>query len=427
MPSKLLVAAAERAHDVRTASPFGLRTSLEVDGAAVMQRVRAWRDRFVAAVLERLDDFPEELRIEGRARFVGPRALQVGAHTRVDFETAIVATGTRPRMPRELEPVRQLVLTTDTVFELEALPRSLAVIGSGAVALELGQALQRLGVRLGLFAPTHRLGPLTDPEVARAAREVLGTELELHLGAEELAYEPAAQGLRVRWCEAGEARECEFERALVAAGRETTFGELDLAAAGIELDADGRPPFDPRTMRIGGSRLFLAGDAAGDRPLLHEASDEGRIAAANAASFPEVREHCRRTPLQIVFTDPQIAIAGASWSELEQRGGCTPGEASFADQGRAQVLGRAQGLARIYADAKGRLIGAELFGPRMEHAAHLLAWSIQAGLDVRDALAMPVYHPVLEEGIRGALRDLARRLGLPDEECSKGLDCGPGS
>jgi len=101
---------------------------------------------------------------------------------------------------------------------------------------------------------------------------------------------------------------------------------------------------------------------------------------------------------------------------------------SYADQGRARVMGENAGVVRIYASREcGRLLGAEMFGPRVEHTAHLLAWAVQRRLTASEALELPVYHPVIEEGIRTALRDLCARLKLEPPENRRDLECGPGA
>src|SRR5438105_4617143 len=130
----------------------------------------------------------------------------------------------------------------------------------------------------------------------------------------------------------------------------------------------------PASMRSGESAIFIAGDAAADAPLLHEAADEGRIAGENAARFPNVRLGLRRAPLGIVFTDPQIAIVGPGFSSLSlgrgPGGGSTfvTGEVSFKDQGRSRVMLRNTGTLRVYADpATGRFLVAEMAGPDAEH------------------------------------------------------------
>jgi dihydrolipoamide dehydrogenase len=169
-------------------------------------------------------------------------------------------------------------------------------------------------------------------------------------------------------------------------------------------------------MQCGASRIFIAGDANNDLPLLHEAADEGRIAGENAARYPAVKAGSRRTPLGIVFTDPQLAVVGKRYAELPA-GRWVAGEVSFEDQGRSRVMLRNRGLARIYAEAgTGRVLGAEMMGPDAEHLAHLLAWGIQSGMTVRRMLEMPFYHPVVEEGLRTALRDALTKLEAPQEK-----------
>jgi dihydrolipoamide dehydrogenase len=164
-----------------------------------------------------------------------------------------------------------------------------------------------------------------------------------------------------------------------------------------------------------GAPVFIAGDANDDLPLLHEAADEGTIAGQNAARFPNVAPGLRRSPLAITFTSPQMAVVGSTFASLAKDGALPPevvvGEISFEDQGRSRVMLENKGLSHVYADrASGRLLGAELVGPRVEHLAHLLAWAHQLALTIPQMLAMPFYHPVVEEGLRTALRDAASKL-----------------
>ena len=120
----------------------------------------------------------------------------------------------------------------------------------------------------------------------------------------------------------------------------------------------------------------------------------------------------KRTPLGIVFSNPNIASVGKSYTQLTEAGvAFETGEVSFEGQGRAITKLSEEGLALIFGDkTTGEILGAEIYAPEAEHLAHLLAWAIEAKLSVRDALAMPFYHPVLEEGLRTALRDLASKI-----------------
>jgi dihydrolipoamide dehydrogenase len=416
MPSKLLISAADAAHEIARADLFGIRVAANgwrVDGPAVMERVRRERDRFAGFVVRQTEGFPEEERLRGHARFVGPTTLQVDDHTRVQARAVVVATGSTPFVPPPFDRIAEHVLTSDEVFEIADLPDSLAVIGTGIIALELGQAMNRLGVRVEFFNPFDDLGPFTDPKLRRVAREVLSEEFSLHLQAKVVEATPLAEGLQLRWTEHdGTSHEGVFASVLVAAGRTPNVAGLDLQKTGAPLDAKGVPLWDPRTTQCSDLPIFLAGDVSKHLPLLHEASDEGTIAGANAMVFPNTVAHVRRTPIAVAFTDPQMAMVGLRHADLPEQG-IAIGEVSFDNQGRARVLGRNRGLVRLYAESRCcTLVGAEMFGPNMEHMAHLLAWSIQQALTVQDALQMPFYHPVLEEGLRTGLRDLAGNLKI---------------
>jgi dihydrolipoamide dehydrogenase len=430
MPSKLLIAAADVAHEIARAPQFGIHVTgpARIDGRAVLERVRRERDRFVGFVVESTESVPEELRLRGRARFVAPTTLEVDDHTRVEARAVVIAAGSSPTIPPALEGIRDELLTNENVFDLEDLPESVAIVGTGVIALELGQALHRLGVRTVIFGRSAHLSPVTDPEVQRSIREVLGAELTLRLRADYRVDRDPAGGYRIAWRTAdGAAGEERVERVLAASGRRPNVAALQLEKTGLALGRDGVPLFDRRTMQCGDAPIFLAGDVSGDRPVLHEAADEGRIAGHNAGAWPDVRAQMRRTPLAIVFTHPEIALVGERFADLDLDA-VEIGEVFYEEQGRAQVMGLNAGRVRIYARRDcGTLIGAEMFGPRVEHTAHLLAWAVQQQQSVECTLENPIYHPVIEEGIQTALRDLASQLKMMPPVHPEDLECGPGN
>lgn len=412
MPSKLLLAAAEAAHQAGGAWRFGadVKRRPEVDGAAVMARVRAERDRFVSFVLRDVAEIPEAQRVRGTAQFVGDRALRVGEQL-ISTRATVIATGSRPKLLPFLSALGDLVSVNDDVFEWSTLPAAVLVFGPGVIGLELGQALSRLGVRVVVLGRGGFVGPLSDPAVRDVAAAVIGEELPLFPDAQDTVVERVGDRVRARWRDGDRQYDETFDRVIAAIGREPVLDRLDLHTTGATLDARGRPSFDPNTMQIGDLPLFIAGDANDDRPLLHEAADEGGIAGRNAARFPQVTPGPRRTPLSVVFSDPNLGMVGRRFAELDLDR-VVIGEVSFEDQGRSRVMGMNRGLLRLYVDRASRaLIGAELAAPRGEHLAHLLAWSVQRGDTVDQLLAMPFYHPVVEEGLRTALRDAAVKLG----------------
>jgi dihydrolipoamide dehydrogenase len=428
MPSKLLVAAADAADDVERARVFGVRASgVEIDGEALFARVRHERDRFVRGAVDDTMRLAKDRRIMARARFVGATTLQVGEDLELSARAIVVATGSSPVVPGVLDRVRDRILTSDTVFELARVPSSLAVIGTGTIGLELGQALQRLGAQVTFLDRTANVGPLTDPKLQHNVQTELRRRMNLELEAELESAAPAGAGIRLEWKDAqGRARSGEFEHVLVAAGRRPNVDALDLARAGLELDARGLPKWDPQTTQCGDAPIFLAGDVNGYAPLLHEATDEGRIAGENAARYPDVSRHVRRTPLVIVFSEPQMAIAGQSYATLDADR-TEIAEVSFENQGRARVMARNAGLVRLYATRDDCILrGAELFTPDAEHLAHLLSWSVQQKLTVQRLLRMPYYHPVLEEGLRFGLRRLAKQLKVASSRPCEDMSMSPG-
>ena len=306
----------------------------------------------------------------------------------------VIATGARPSLPDPFKGLGDRILTNETVFELDDLPGSLAVVGAGPLGLELAQAFARLGVDTHVFDSSDHLAAL------REVRSVLSKEFTLHLGI-KLDASKGSQCIHLTWFGPSSGSRT-FDYVLVAAGRPAAFDGLALDVTSLERDEKGVPRFDPNTLQCGDTPIFIAGDADGTRPVLHEASFEGFLAGRNAARFPNVERHQRMVPVAIVFTDPPIAVIGEPPNEET-----VTGEASYSNQGRAKVEARNEGMIRIYAEPlSGKITGATLFGPAMDHIAHLLAWSIERGETAATLMSRPFYHPMIEEGIEPALRDI---------------------
>lgn len=420
MPSKLLIAAAEARHHALHTAPFGIHldtASVRTDGREVMARVKAERDRFVGFVLEDVEAWPAERRIMSAAKFIDEHTVEVGGHTRISADRIVIATGSRPLILPQWQALGDRLIVNDDVFSWDDLPESVAVFGPGVIGLELGQALSRLGVKVEIFGVSGNLAGLADPVVRREAVASFSQELTLHLDSRTQVSLDENGKVVVDWEENGQSGRFVADYALAAAGRVPNTDNIGLENLNIVTDARGVPVADPHTMQTSIPHIFIAGDASNQLPLLHEASDQGKIAGDNAGRYPDVRPGLRRSPIGVVFTDPQIASAGERYTALQQRYGerfdsaVAIGEVSFKNQGRSRVMLKNQGHLRVYAEqGSGRLLGAEMFGPAAEHIAHLLAWSHQQGLTVAQMLDMPFYHPVVEEGLRTALRDVQSKL-----------------
>jgi len=390
--------------------------------------VRDERDRFVGFVIDSVEAWPERHRARSRARFVSDHELALDDGRRVVADRIVIATGSRTNMLPIFADFGDRAITNDEVFDWQDLPGAVAVFGAGVIGLELGQALHRLGVRVEIFGRDNLVGPLTDPDVIAAARDLLTAELAFHPHADVTRRARTETGIEIDIEEGGKTRTAAFDCALIATGRRPNVDDLGLENTALERDRRGIPVYDWQTGRCGDSHIFIAGDANDRFPLLHEAADDGLTAGYNAARFPEFRRFARSTPISVVFTDPQLMMFGETHRELTARGAdFRTGRLDWSGQGRARVMRVNAGLLRLYGDPRsGRLLGGEMAGPAAEHIAHLLGWCCQSGLTVQQILERPFYHPVLEEGVRTALRDLNHAMQMGPAAPPRCIDCGPG-
>lgn len=420
MPSKVALHTAALWAERQTLAAAGA-TGLagRMDLAQAWAHLRTQRDSFSNPVAARTEAAAGTQLLRGQARFLTPTVLEVRGNDttwRVEAAAVVIATGSHPVRPEWLAPFADRVVTTDELFELADLPSRMGVLGLGAIGLEMGLALARLGVTVVGADVASTLGGLRDPQVASRAAELVGREMTLWLG-DKVVVEamPQARGLRMH----GGGRSETVDMLLVAMGRRPNVAGLGLAEAGFALDAHGVPRFDAATMQVGDWPVFIAGDVNADRPLVHEAADEGAIAGYNAARGLR-QGFMRKAPLAIAFTDPDIAVVGARYETLDPAQiiiGSVGGERN----GRSRILGGAGGLLQVYADAgSGRLLGASLVAKGGEHLAQLLAWAIQRGETAQSLLQMPFYHPTVEEMLQTALADIAHHFQT-DTDVPQGL------
>jgi len=403
MPSKSLI---QMAHFGRVHAPASDAGGTSVALAAVLERVRAHRDLLTGRVKAKSTDKMGSELMRGHAKFIEPNRLQVG-DTSVRAGSVVIACGTRPIVPAAWEKFGDRLLTTDSIFEQDDLPSSMAVIGLGVIGLEIGQALSNLGVKVTGVDMLETIAGIDDPAVRDVAIEVMGRSMPLWLGAgAELS---AADGQIALKC--GK-RQVVVDKVLASMGRASNLSSLALENTGVQLDERGVPVHDPHTMRCGDSRIFIAGDATGDRQILHEAADEGRIAGFNSVN-EQVAAFARKIPVAITFSDPNICAVGARLTELESEN-TVIGQTGFKAVGRAVTMEETEGLLRVYADKRsGVVLGASMIAPRGEHLAQLLAWSIGNGETAQVMLCKPFYHPTIEEALQGVLRDIKSKLALP--------------
>lgn len=409
MPSKVLIQVAEDFHRRKIFEREGIEgaEALKVDVPEAMEHVQDLRDTFVDRTLGATDNMDEAHLLEGYAKFVSEDTLEVNGE-QIQAKKIIIATGSSPVIPAAWHSCAENILTTDEFFELEDLPASMAVVGLGSIGLEIGQAVSRLGVAVTGIDQVETVARLADSVVSDLAIDTIKREFPLWLGA-VAELEMQEDGVKVS---SGE-QSVVVETVLASLGRKPNLDNLGLEKLSIELNERGIPVYDPLTMQVGDSSIFIAGDVNADRALLHEAGHEGRIAGYNAVH--EITAFKRKTALGITFCDPNIATVGAQLDELNEAE-IVIGEIQFGPVGRALIMAKNRGVLRVYANkADGRLLGAAMACVKAENLSHLLAWSIQQGLSVQDLLKMPFYHPVIEEALQAALYNAMSQLDVEEE------------
>ena len=411
VPSKSLLACAQRVQDMRNADRLGLEAvEPQFRFDRVMERVRS--------VIEEAGrpDRPEALAAKGveviraAARFLGPGRI-AAAGRELSYRAAVIATGSRPALPaipglEDAEP-----LTNETVFDLRRRPDRLAILGGGPVGVELGQALARLGAGVDLIEAAPTLLPREDPEVGGFLAPILSAEgLGVHAGWCVTGVEPGRDGAARILCRNGEAeRAIDCDRLLVALGRAPVTEGMGLEAVGVELTDAGAIRVDAR-LATTGDRIYAAGDVIGELHLTHVAAYHGLVAAANAL-FRARRTIDHSAIPWVTFTDPEIARVGLTAGQARDRLGTEPALFSYdyAASDRALTAAEARGFVKLVSDRRGHLLGATLVGPAAGESISEVARLVADGKRVTDLSQAIHAYPTFTEAPARAADDWWRR------------------
>ncbi len=318
VPSKALLRVARAHKEVAEASTFGVRHEgeLQVDGAAVMKRVRERRARIAPRdAVERFKGLGVDVFL-GAGRFVGRQELEV-AGRRLRFHRALVATGAHPRIP-EIEGLDSAgFLTSESLFTLLRPPARLAVLGGGPLGCEMAQAFARVGSQVTMLLRGPRLLPREEPEVSEVIRKVLeaeGVRIVDRAHVERVERDSRAKTLKFRVNESS--HQLRVDEILIATGRQPRIEDLGLEAAGIQCTEEGIQVDD--FLRTTNPAVFAAGDVASRFRFTHAADALARVAIRNAFFPGRVRASELLIPW-CTFTTPEVARVGASRADLEAR------------------------------------------------------------------------------------------------------------
>ncbi|GGL45794.1 dihydrolipoyl dehydrogenase [Halocalculus aciditolerans] len=409
IPSKALIHATNVGYEADTAEEMGIHADVKVD----MEQMVDWKD----GVVDQLTSGVEKLCkangvniVHGRAEFAGENRLRVahggegqGSET-IEFEQCVVATGSRPIEIPGFAYDDDPVLDSTQLLALEQVPRSLVVVGGGYIGMELSTILAKMGCDVTVVEMMDDILPGYEEDVKRVVRkraEELG--VDFYFGQAAKGWERADDAGIVVTTENEDGEESTFdaEKAFVAVGRQPVLDTLNLDAAGLEPNEQGRLETD-HTGETNVDGIFAIGDVAPGPQLAHKASKEGQVVAEVVAGEPAAMDY-QAVPAA-VFTDPEIATVGLTQAEAEEEG-FTPavGKFPFSASGRALTTNDHEGFVRIVADGdSGFILGAQIVGPEASELIAELGLAVEMGATLEDIAATIHTHPTLSEGVMEA-------------------------
>ncbi|KAF0181595.1 MAG: mercuric reductase [Limisphaerales bacterium] len=399
MPTKALLYAAEVKHLAEHAATWGLQVpEVRFDFAQVMARKNAMIADFAGYRRQQLESGRFHF-IRANASFVDPHTVKLDNGRRLTSAHFVLSTGSAVSTP----PLPQLdaagYLTSDTAMTLERLPKSLIVLGGGAVAVEFAQFFARFGVRVTLLQRSEHLLRDFDPDAAQVIETVFRREgVELFTGT-RLLEARAEGGLKhITFEHAGRTRTVSAEEIFHGLGRSPNTAGLNLPAAGIALAARGRIETDAQ-MQTSAPHIFAAGDCTGPHEIVHIAIQQGETAAHNILHPQTPRRVDYRLLISVVFTDPQVACVGLSEAQARAQGrDFIVAGYPFNDHGKSLLMEAKDGFVKLLADPRsGEILGGACVGPGGGELVHEIVTAMCKRMTVGELAAMPHYHPTLAE------------------------------
>ncbi len=412
MPTKALLQSSDVLHLAQRASEFGVQTGrVRFDFARVQARKAALIADFAGYRRGQLNDGRFEL-IGSNGRFSDAHTLELTNGRLLTAAHFVVATGSQVAVPPVPGLVETGFLTSDDALELASPPKSLIVLGGGAVALEFAQFFARFGTRVTVVQRSPQLLRGTDADVAQAVEVALVQEgLRVFTGTRLVGVRRRGRTKEVQFEHAGQLRRVAADEILCALGRAPNTETLRLDRAGVTTDR-GRILTD-EAMRSVEPHIYAGGDCTSPHEIVHLAVLQGEIAGHNIV-FPDgpPRRLDYRLLIQVVFTEPAVAVVGSTELEAKERGvDCLVATYPFGDHGKSLILGATAGFVKLLAaPGSGEILGGACVGPQGGELIHEIVVAMAKRMTVAELAAVPHYHPTLAEIWTYPAEELAGRV-----------------
>ena len=410
IPTKALLRSSEIFHTLHRLEEFGLSAdNISFDVDKVVKRSRAVANQLSNGVKFLLKKNKVAV-IEGEGKLQAPGQIHVRGkkdeHT-VQAKHTIIATGARARTLPGLEPDGKLIWTYKEAMVPDVMPKSLLVVGSGAIGIEFASFFQTLGANVTVVEVMDRILPVEDPEISAFADKAFKKQgLEIMTSATVESLTPGAESVRaVIKDKAGGQVERDFDRVILAVGITGNVENLGLEDLGVEVDR-GHIKIDPWGA-TGVEGLYAIGDVAGPPWLAHKASHEGVVCVEKIAGVPGLHPMETSNIPGCTYCHPQIASVGLTEEKAIAAGHeVKVGRFPFIGNGKAIALGEADGLVKTVFDAKtGELLGAHMIGAEVTEL--IQGYTVAKTLESTEADLMHTVfpHPTLSEMMHESVLD----------------------
>jgi pyruvate/2-oxoglutarate dehydrogenase complex dihydrolipoamide dehydrogenase (E3) component len=360
--------------------------------------------------VKQLNSGPFEF-IRAHARFTDPHTVELSGGKKITAEHFIVCTGSRiaPSPFTSLDEVGYL--TSDDALKLDHLPKSLIVLGGGAVAVEFAQFFSRLGSRVTLIQRSPHILKEEEPEAGAVIEKVFRQENMTVFTNTHLKAAWREGGLKgVSFLQNDQTIRVAAEEILYALGRVPNTSDLGLENAGVVLDLDRF--MTNSQMQSNVPHIFGAGDCTGMYEIVHIAIQQGEIAAYNILHPDHHRAIDYRLLISVIFTEPQVARVGLTEREAKQEK--IPYLAAsypFNDHGKSMIMEALDGFVKLVANPEtGEILGGTCVGPVGGELIHEIVAAMQKRMTVHELAAMPHYHPTLAEIWTYPAEELAEQI-----------------
>ena len=409
IPSKMLIHAADVAETIHTAAPFGITARIErLDWDRITGRVWQRIDPLAEAGEQWRHTQPNTTVFKGEARFIGEKTLEVnGQH--LTAPRVILAAGSRPAIP-DIPGLDQVVYyTSDTVMRLPQQPQRMAILGGGYIGAELGHLFGALGTEITLIHRGDRLLPREDEEISQRFTDLYARRFTVFLHTQVQRVRQQADTITLDLPVAGRLQQVTCDVLLLAVGRIPNSDLLDVARAGIAVDAQGRVVTNVyHETNVPG--IWALGDITSPHQLKHAANAEARTVAYNVAHPTTPRRSNDFAMPHAVFASPQVASVGLTEQQAQAQGGpYMVGKRAYSATAYGWAIEDTESFVKLLAHADTRqVLGAHIIGP---HAALLLQPLVNAMRfgETVDQLAHDTFyiHPALTEVVEQALLEIA--------------------